>query len=325
MTEFAVSLALCTYNGAAFLKEQLDSIALQTRPPDEIVVCDDASCDETIQILQSFAATAPFSIRITINEVTVGAIKNFEKAISRCAGTVIFLCDQDDFWHPEKIERMLKPFADFATGAVFSNAEAVGPDLTPLGYSLWDACGFKLERRQYYQAGGAFVDLLRSNVVQGASLAFRASFREAILPFPLCWSHDHWSAVILAACSEIRFLDEQLMLYRQHGSNLLGAPRPRTGVAKWWYKWWYKIHAALDKLRAPGNYYRKKLSVVDKELDRLAGLSERLIAQKNSNLKAHIAAVKHKIRRVEVRRQQIERRLALFARNPSGSNVGRLG
>jgi glycosyltransferase involved in cell wall biosynthesis len=94
-----LSIALCTYNGAAYLKEQLESIAAQTRTPYELVISDDQSTDDTLRLIQEFAATAGFPVRLSVNESNLGIAKNFEKAISLCRGDVIVLSDQDDVWH----------------------------------------------------------------------------------------------------------------------------------------------------------------------------------------------------------------------------------
>src|SRR5882762_9087557 len=98
-----ISIAMCTYNGARYLREQLDSIAAQTRPPSELIVCDDNSLDETREIVAGFAASAPFPVRLGVNEQNLGSIRNFERAIKLCEGDLIALSDQDDVWLPEKL------------------------------------------------------------------------------------------------------------------------------------------------------------------------------------------------------------------------------
>ena len=95
-TTATISVALCTYNGAQHLPAQLASIAGQTRQPDELLVCDDVSDDFTIEVIESFAHNVPFPVRVFINNEKLGAIKNFEKAVSLCTGDILFLSDQDD-------------------------------------------------------------------------------------------------------------------------------------------------------------------------------------------------------------------------------------
>src|SRR5713101_1538304 len=106
MNKMYLSVAMCTYYGARFLQEQLESIAAQTRLPDELVVCDDRSADGSVEIVRNFAKSAPFPVQLEINETNLGAIKNFEKAIGLCEGETIALADQDDIWKPQKLSRL---------------------------------------------------------------------------------------------------------------------------------------------------------------------------------------------------------------------------
>ena len=98
-----ISIAMCTWNGISYLPSQLDSIAKQTRRPDELVICDDASRDNTIVLLRSFAVTANFPVHIIENPARLGSTANFSKAISLCQGDVIVFSDQDDVWQIEKL------------------------------------------------------------------------------------------------------------------------------------------------------------------------------------------------------------------------------
>src|SRR5437773_11189037 len=99
-----LSIALGTYNGAAYLKEQLESFAAQTRTPDELVISDDQSTDDTLRLIEEFVTTAAFPVRLSVNESNLGTAKNFEKAISLCRGDVIVLSDQDNVWHSDYLE-----------------------------------------------------------------------------------------------------------------------------------------------------------------------------------------------------------------------------
>ena len=126
VTRPRISVAMCTYNGAHFLAPQLESFVVQSRLPDELVVCDDGSSDDTVAILQAFARRAPFRVRIEVNDVTLRSTKNFEKAIGLCTGDLIATSDQDDVWLPEKLALCEAAFArDPHIGLVFSDAEIV--------------------------------------------------------------------------------------------------------------------------------------------------------------------------------------------------------
>src|ERR1700709_1166359 len=100
-----VSIALCTYNGAAYLKEQLDTLVNQTYPNCEIICVDDCSTDNTVEILKQYTHSYP-QIKLHINSKNLGYTKNFEKAIGLCSGEYIALCDQDDIWDKNKISIM---------------------------------------------------------------------------------------------------------------------------------------------------------------------------------------------------------------------------
>src|SRR3712207_5989304 len=100
----SLSVALCTYDGARYLPEQLESLARQRRLPDELVVCDDGSADDTVDVVRRFADRAPFAVRLSLNPQNLGFVKNFEQAIRLCRGDLIALADQDDVWHPQKLE-----------------------------------------------------------------------------------------------------------------------------------------------------------------------------------------------------------------------------
>ncbi len=99
-------MALATYNGSKYLKEQLDSFALLTRLPDEAVVCDDLSSYETINILENYAISAPIEMKIVDNDKNIGNTRNFEKALSLCSGDLIVLSDHDDVWNKNQISKI---------------------------------------------------------------------------------------------------------------------------------------------------------------------------------------------------------------------------
>ena len=103
-----ISIAMCTYNGEAYLNGQLVSFVKQTQRPDELVACDDGSTDNTLQVLDQFSKEAPFPVRVYRSQQRLGPTKNFEKALSLCSGDFIFLSDQDDVWMPQKVNTLLQ-------------------------------------------------------------------------------------------------------------------------------------------------------------------------------------------------------------------------
>ena len=227
MAPLSLSVALCTYNGSRFLFEQLQSIGSQSRPPDELIICDDRSSDSTVAIVKSFALEAPFPVRLEVNQNNLGSTKNFELAISRCRGDVIVLSDQDDVWHKDKLAQMERVLHRFpSVGAVFSDADVVDEQLTPMGYKLWDRYGFTRTRRRQLVAGRAFRVLLDQNAVTGATLAFRSWLKEWVMPIPDCWMHDAWVAAVTAAISDLSIIEDPLIQYRQHAQNQVGGRKP---------------------------------------------------------------------------------------------------
>lgn len=216
-----LSIAMCTYNGAAYLLEQLESLAAQTCLPDELVVCDDGSNDRTFEIITSFARQSPFPVRLSVNRKTLGSKKNFEHAISLCQGAIIFLCDQDDVWRADKLKLIEETFLAHPTiGLVFTDAEVVDEDLRILSLQS-NAVKIEIPAAE---PTDFFPSLLPRNLVTGATLAFRSNFRRLVLPIPddTILQHDGWVALIIAAVAPVIFLTEPLIKYRQHAGQQIG-------------------------------------------------------------------------------------------------------
>ncbi|MFN2499542.1 MAG: glycosyltransferase family 2 protein [Pyrinomonadaceae bacterium] len=226
---------MCTYNGARYVLEQLESLASQTRVPDELIVCDDGSTDETVQILSKFALSVSFPVRIQLNQQNVGLIKNFERAIALCDGDIIALCDQDDVWRPEKLARLEAIFAATPdAGLVFSDAELVDDALRPLGRRLSETVGSNSAQRKLRHREKAFRLLLPGCLVTGATMAFRTHHRSLTLPIPedIAMIHDGWIALMVSAVARVFFIEEPLMFYRQHDAQQIGAkPKKKEKVA----------------------------------------------------------------------------------------------
>lgn len=274
-----ISIALCTYNGARYIEEQLRSLAAQTRLPDELVVCDDCSTDGTLAVVSSFAAHAPFPILYSRNESQLGVTKNFERAIGRCSGDVIFLCDQDDIWMPQKIETILQPFVSHpGVGLVFSDAIVTDSQLNHFDYTMWRSVEFTPRRQRQVNGDEAMHVLVRRYVVTGATMAFRAGLREHVLPIPPKCFHDAWIAAVGGMLSRIVAIQTPLILYRQHGNNVIGGIRMGR-IARLKQAWrltpeWFDLEverarSLLEKIRLTGDTTRNK--------KHLAALEQRLI------------------------------------------------
>lgn len=224
-TRLSLSIALASYNGERYIAEQLDSIARQTRLPNELIISDDASSDATLAIARDFARRAPFPVSVLQNSERAGSTHNFEIAIHACKGDIIFLCDQDDVWYPDKISLIEERFINNPdAGIVFTDADVVDENLHPIGRRLWQIYKFGPNKQARFVANDALGVLLKQPVVTGATMAFRSSYRDLVLPIPKTW-HDAWIALLIGATSHLDALPAQLIAYRQHGGNQLGIPR----------------------------------------------------------------------------------------------------
>lgn len=231
-----LSVALCTYNGATYLREQWNSLLAQEWLPNELIVSDDGSTDGTLDLVRNLAQTAPFRITILANAAPLGFNGNFARAIAACTGDFIFLCDQDDAWFPHKT-RLLATYllAHPSHDVVFGNATVAGPDLAPTHRQFWDVVRFEANDQRTWQSGGAMHVLLNGNRVMGCALAFRASFRARALPIPANvpggYVYDGWLALVAAATDQIGFVAEPLQLYRTHPTQQIGVKPPEAPPA----------------------------------------------------------------------------------------------
>jgi glycosyltransferase involved in cell wall biosynthesis len=269
-----ISIAMCVHQNERFIDEQLASFAAQRRRPDELVVTDDGAGPETMSRLIEFSRRAPFPVRIHRNRARLGMVRNFERAISLASGDVIFLSDADDVWLPEKIRRTMDVLeADPPAAAAFCNSDVVDEDLQPRGYTVWDAYLFAQRDQRRLAHGDGLDVLLRHNVVGGNTLAFRAAFRDLILPIPTEWIHDQWIPLLIAAVADVRLVPERLLLYRQHSGQMVGAEllerslrdvitEKRNGSAEAYVLAAGLYQSALDRIRSSRDRYPPRKGAV---------------------------------------------------------------
>jgi glycosyltransferase involved in cell wall biosynthesis len=220
-----VSIALCTHNGGEFLNDQLKSIQYQSLQPNEIIICDDNSSDNTLEIISQFSDKLP--IKLFQNIPALGTIKNFEYAISLCSNEIIFLCDQDDYWLHHKVETLVNYLAENITQeVVFSNAVIVDNELQDLQTTMWEKVRFWEEEIEEWKRGNALDLLLTGNRVTGCTVAMRKNFAEKSRPFPTNihpnFIHDGWIGILASLNNMIGFVNEPLVLYRQHEQQQVG-------------------------------------------------------------------------------------------------------
>ncbi|GAB3473401.1 glycosyltransferase family 2 protein [Azotobacter salinestris] len=279
-----ISIAMATYNGSRYLQEQLDSFVRQTRQPDELVVCDDCSSDETVHILEKFQRQAPFPVRLYRNERNLGYIRNFEKALSLCRGDVLFLSDQDDVWFENRLEIVEQAFlAHPEKMVVLNDQEITTQNLEPTGRS-------KLGNTRSLGFSDTYF-------ITGCCTALRRVWLEVALPIPEVVGHHHiphdiWINKLADFLGLRLIIDRPLQFYRRHGNNASHSVSSSTGrlsrlqvLASHGLKdaregWMTQIvHANLYLERLEANRTRLKVLGADQRLEQaLARLQARIPA-----------------------------------------------
>ena len=222
-----IAIAMCTYNGQAYLAKQLDSFLSQTRLPDQIVICDDRSTDDSVLICQAFADRAcsmGVEVSVQVNAENLGYVRNFERALGLCKADLLFLSDQDDVWHREKIARFQARFAaEPDLLLLHTDARLVDAAGDSLGCGLLESQEVTAAEIALIHAGKARAVFVRRNLVTGATAAFRASLLELALPIRPGWIHDEWLGVVGALIGRVDCMEWEGIDYRQHGRNQIGA------------------------------------------------------------------------------------------------------
>jgi glycosyltransferase involved in cell wall biosynthesis len=212
MNEFPlVSVVLGTYNGEAYLHEQLRSILAQTWPALEIIAIDDHSSDRTVDILREYAAREP-RISVVVNEQNLGFIRNFEKGCRLAGGKYIALCDQDDYWFPEKITKMVNAIGPYPM--VYCDSDLCDEALRPLGRRISDLV--------HYQSFDDCRQLCVFSRMYGHATLITRDLFEKASPFLEEVPHDGWLAYHATLYGGVLYLPEVLVKYRQHAGNVFG-------------------------------------------------------------------------------------------------------
>lgn len=202
-----ISVCMATYNGEKYIYEQLKSILNQLNTNDEVILSDDYSTDNTIEIIKSFNDSR---IRIIFNENEKGYTSNFENALKHAQGDIIFLSDQDDVWMDGKVESMVEKL--LSSDLVVSDVEIVDENL-----NLIEPSHFKLHKVKT----GFMHNFLATRYI-GASMAFKKEVLKKALPFPkqkkLC-AHDYWLTIIGEAYFKVELIENPTLKYRRHLSN----------------------------------------------------------------------------------------------------------
>lgn len=203
-----ISICMATYNGEKYIEKQISSILLQMEDEDELIIQDDGSNDLTINIIKSFGDSR---IQLEVNRENIGVIKNFEIALARSKGSVLFLSDQDDEWLPGKVLAVMKEFENRDVIAVVTDAFIIDGDEKTVAESYFKQIG---------SGPGVWKNFLHNSYL-GCCLAFRCEVLNPALPVPLqIRTHDGWIGLVANMIGEVVFLHTPLLRYRRHGGNV---------------------------------------------------------------------------------------------------------
>lgn len=200
-----ISVCMATCNGERHLQAQLESVLGQLDAGDELVIADDCSTDGTLALI---SASGDPRIRLLRGERRLGVVANFGRALAAARGDIVFLCDQDDVWLPNKRAVFVDALAD--ADLAVSDCRVTDAALNVIAPSF-----FALRR----SAPGVLRNLWRNSYL-GCCMAFRRNVLARALPFPAHLPmHDTWLGLIATATGRVRFVAEATLLYRRHGAN----------------------------------------------------------------------------------------------------------
>jgi len=218
-------ILLATYNGARFLSEQLNSISSQILLPSRVLVSDDSSSDDTVNIIKKWSAQVYFEVSILPpSSYQLGCRANFEKLLNASRFDYVMFADQDDIWDVSKAQRMLDTMIFFESRYSTSTPLVVHSDLRLIREdgSLIAPSYFKYQGIN--SSKDDFCSIALQNIVTGCSCIVNRSCIAYALPFPSnIILHDWWIALVTSYFGKLIFLPEPTLGYRQHSSNLVGA------------------------------------------------------------------------------------------------------
>ena len=208
MNKCRISVCMATYNGGRYIKEQIDSILPQLSSTDEIIISDDNSNDNTLEIIDGYRDSR---IKVYRHEKRDCYTSNFENALKYASGEYIFLCDQDDVWFPNKVEVVNRHLEDY--DFVMTDATVVDENMNVL---------IESRNKHFHVRNGFFTNLIKTRFL-GCCLAFRRSVLDFCMPFPenheLCL-HDAWITFCAESSFRCTVLDEPLIYYRRYSNNV---------------------------------------------------------------------------------------------------------
>ena len=205
---YYISVAMATYNGEKYIKEQIDSILKQLTVNDELIISDDGSTDTTLKIINSYNDSR---IKV-VNGPKIGVKQNFANAIKNCTGKYIFLSDQDDIWIDNKVNKVLRTFENNKCTCIVHDAIVFDSNTNNILYDSF----YKLRNSKK----GIVKNIIKNSYI-GCCMAFDSRMKDKILPIPNdIEMHDQWIGILNDKYGNVIFIKDKLLKYRRHGSNV---------------------------------------------------------------------------------------------------------
>lgn len=255
-----IEIIICTYNGAKFLNDQLNSILKQTYRPDVISIYDDNSIDDSLLIIESLRRlfeSSGIEYRVTKNLKNLGYSKNFFQAVEKCKCEFIYFCDQDDIWDTEKVAIIYQQFQNSRVDLIFSDGLIVDAKGIPSTMcSVLESYELSVDKIESFNKRPMRY-LARRNYVNGCAAAVRSSAALQAGPPPHEMPHDYWFALWCATHGGVRCLSDKLYKYRQHDNNVIGIGGDNF------------IYQILSIFQSPRGPRQRELRILKCALDRL--------------------------------------------------------
>lgn len=246
-----IDILLSTYNGERFLKQQIDSIINQTFTDWCLIIRDDCSTDGTLNIIEDYISTYPDRIKLVDKGTqNLGSSKSFERLLDFVENDYFMFSDQDDIWCKDKIEKSLSEMHRIETLYGKNIPLMVCSDAQCINTNGNMICPSFFEFQKFIDTTKKDINLLALNVVQGSTALMNKRVLDFVRPFPKYVIHDQWMAVITAHYGKVSYLHEQLLFYRQHDHNVLGALNVGTGY------FFHKIANAKKQMRIYYSFYK---------------------------------------------------------------------
>jgi glycosyltransferase involved in cell wall biosynthesis len=258
----SISIALAVYNGEKYLKELLASLESQTLRPVELVVVDDCSSDNSLDIIQTHSL--PFEKKIYVNQQNKGPIYTFKKATELCKGDFIAFCDQDDVWLPQKLElsfNKIKEIDNDIPGVAFSDLVVIDEKGNIIQHSFW-------KRMAIIPDTFSFKDILFANIVTGCASLINKRMAAELLKMPLnVIMYDHWMALIAYSFGSYAYIKEPTVLFRLHTQNVTKKEK-HSLVKVFFYDYKNKANYLKENIEQANSFKRMYANVLDEKQKR---------------------------------------------------------